>query len=504
MFFSISVIPLLIFTITEIIHENYNQVNSHIIFLVSSVVAISIVSIILAKKMSSPLETMIHIMKNTSMEKPYVNTINTDDERDELSQAIYDMNQAMRVESKQLLELNQGINRLALVSCTDIDGNITYANEKFCQVSKYSKEELIGKNHRILKSGYHSAEFYKDIWNTISNGKIWEGVIKNLTKDGSFYWVKTVIMPSYTNNKTTNYISISIDITKQENLLMNLESTHATLKDQMKESIHQYSLEKQLLATNAKLESEKKFRIQKNEFTAMVSHELKTPIFPIKMHCQMLKDTSMMGKLSPEQLQSVNQIEIMANRLQSLTDDILDAQKLDMNQMKFTKTKFSLREFFDNMKKTHKPLMDKKNISLITSCNDLEIYTDRDRLFQVFSNLIQNAVDFVSNDTGKIQINAVPQNDDILLSVKDNGIGIPTEKISDLFRKFYQIDTTLKRKHGGTGLGLVICKGIIEGLCGNIWVDSELGKGTTFYIKIPMSKSYDYITGYRNPLLETE
>ncbi len=87
------------------------------------------------------------------------------------------------------------------------------------------------------------------------------------------------------------------------------------------------------------------------------------------------------------------------------------------------------------------------------------------------------------------------------MSVKDNGIGIELDKIPKLFRKFYQIDTSLKRNHGGSGLGLVICKGIIDGLGGNIWVESEIGKGTGFYFRIPKTETFDYIHGPRNPLL---
>ena len=104
--------------------------------------------------------------------------------------------------------------------------------------------------------------------------------------------------------------------------------------------------------------------------------------------------------------------------------------------------------------------------------------------------------------TGKIQINATSENEDILFSVKDNGIGIDSNKISNLFRKFYQVDTTLKRKHdSGTGLGLVICKGIVNGLGGKIWAESELRKGSTFFFSIPKKEYYDYVLGVRNPLL---
>jgi len=271
---------------------------------------------------------------------------------------------------------------------------------------------------------------------------------------------------------------------------------------QSAETFQRFVLQSQLTTSNAELTSEKKFRVEKDEFAAMVSHELKTPIFPIILHCEMLKDPSMLGNLSPDQLDSVLQIELMAKRLDTLTGDILDAQKLDMEQMKFIKTKFKISEFFNEVMENNKILAAKKNISLTSSSNNLEIYTDQDRLLQVFSNLIRNAIVYVHKNTGKIQINATSENEDILFSVKDNGVGIDSDMISHLFRKFYQIDTSLKRKQdSGTGLGLVICKGIVNGLGGKIWAKSELRKGSTFFFNIPEKEPYDYVVGVRNPLL---
>ncbi len=268
------------------------------------------------------------------------------------------------------------------------------------------------------------------------------------------------------------------------------------------DTFQRFILQSKLTTSNAELTSEKKFRVEKDEFAAMVSHELKTPIFPILLHCEMLKDPSMLGKLSPDQLDSVLQIELMAKRLDTLTGDILDAQKIDMNQMKFFKTKFKISEFFNEIIENSKILAAKKNISFTTSSDNLKIYTDRDRLLQAFTNLIRNAIGYVHKNTGKIQITATSENEDILFSVKDNGIGIDSDKISNLFRKFYQVDTSLKRKHdSGTGLGLVICKGIINGLGGEIWAESELRTGSTFFFRIPKDESYDYVTGVRNPLL---
>ena len=134
--------------------------------------------------------------------------------------------------------------------------------------------------------------------------------------------------------------------------------------------------------------------------------------------------------------------------------------------------------------------MKDKSIKFINSTtNDSVIYSDEYRLTQVFGNLIKNSVDFVPEKSGKIEVGMRPDTYSVIFYTKDNGKGIPKDKQSNLFKKFYQIDTSLKRKHGGTGLGLVISKGIVDALGGRIWFESEEGKGATFYFSIPKRES---------------
>jgi signal transduction histidine kinase len=123
----------------------------------------------------------------------------------------------------------------------------------------------------------------------------------------------------------------------------------------------------------------------------------------------------------------------------------------------------------------------------VSSDAELVMTTDKDRLEQVFNNIILNAVDFV-NQKGRIDVNAKDSGDNIEFSVRDNGIGIPKAKLDGLFKKFYQVDTSMTRKHGGTGLGLAIVKGIVSGMGGKIWVESKENFGTTFYFTIPKSQ----------------
>jgi signal transduction histidine kinase len=154
--------------------------------------------------------------------------------------------------------------------------------------------------------------------------------------------------------------------------------------------------------------------------------------------------------------------------------------------MNFLITDFSLDEFMDELKENNKHLMKNKNIDFTVKYpKNLNLNSDKQRLRQVLDNLIRNSVDFVPSKDGKISVEAKIKEKNIIFSVTDNGPGIPKEKQSNIFKKFYQIDTSATRKHGGTGLGLVICKGIAEGLKGKIWLESESGKGTSFFIYLP-------------------
>ena len=350
---------------------------------------------------------------------------------------------------------------------TDKDGTITFVNKMFCKISKYSEKELIGQNHRILKSGHHPPEFFDDLWKTISSGKTWKKVIKNVAKDGSYYWVDTTIVPLLDDNGVPEkYVSVRLDITEKKEL-----------------ERHMQSLSKDLETANIQLKDKE---LAKDEFASMISHELKTPLAPIIGWCEALQDQNIMGKITPEQCEALGTIQDNALRLEKLIGDLLDAQKLDLGRMKFSKTDFQADEMISQLVRSFEHTVKKKQVHLVSLVKEkIKLKSDRQRIEEVLSNLIYNSLDFVSENVGRIEINVKNQNSVVLFSVKDNGEGVPKEKLDSLFKKFYQTDTSLTRKHGGTGLGLTICKGIVENLGGKIWVESKLGESSTFSFTIP-------------------
>ena len=230
----------------------------------------------------------------------------------------------------------------------------------------------------------------------------------------------------------------------------------------------------------------KKMEKLKDEFASMMTHELKTPLTPIMGHCEMLKEPGLLGDLNQVQLDSINKIAENSRRLERLIGDVMLAQRLEIGQMNFDKQKFDVATLMKEIHHDYFQKMKEKQIEFINSTQEnLNLWSDRNRIRQIIDNLIQNAADFTPENNGMIEIGARNENDKIIFYVKDNGIGIPKEVQPIMFKKFYQVDASHRRKHTGTGLGLVICKGIAEGLGGGIWFDSEPGKSTCFYFSIP-------------------
>lgn len=276
-------------------------------------------------------------------------------------------------------------------------------------------------------------------------------------------------------NKILNKKPINTNIKEIYELNMNFESMGK-------------KVEETISMQNEYVEKLKHIDKKKVEFSSMVSHELKTPLVPILGYVQMLQKQELMGPLNNQQLDAINEIYSSALKLQKLVGDILTTQKLDLGKLVFNNENIQISEFLDLIIKDFTPITNLKKIHLVKEydANDV-LFSDRDRINQVFSNLIKNSIDFVVPETGQITIGAKLDNQSMQFFVKDNGVGISMDNQKEIFKKFYQIDTSTSRKRDGSGLGLAICKGIVEGLGGKIWVESKESIGTTFYFTIPIN-----------------
>ena len=233
-----------------------------------------------------------------------------------------------------------------------------------------------------------------------------------------------------------------------------------------------------------KEEQTKKTEIAKDEFLAMITHELKTPLVPIQGYADILLGEHL-GKLTDKQKERINIIKSSSETLLALISDLLDAQKLELGQLRMRKENVNIKETIANAVELFLPQAQKNKIEISSNIQDLSIEHDPDRIRQVITNLIKNSLTAVEPEKGKIEIIMKNLPQEIQISVKDNGMGIPTNKQSELFKKFYQVDATLTRERGGSGLGLSICKGIMENHRGAITVKSIPNQETVFTITLP-------------------
>jgi len=229
----------------------------------------------------------------------------------------------------------------------------------------------------------------------------------------------------------------------------------------------------------------------KEEFISMVSHELKTPLVPIKIYSEMLLKTDSLGALSAKQKKVMNTVMRSVEKLEALVGDVLDVYKLDMGKLSLSKEDVDIAELINRTISDLIPITLEKQIELksdIRTAKKDVVFCDPKRIEQVLWNLVKNSVDFVPEKGGRIVIRLEKEpnsNSHIIFTVEDNGIGITTVERHNLFNKFYQADTSFSRKHGGTGLGLAISRGIVEAHGGKIWVDDNYTNGASFKFTIP-------------------
>ncbi|MBU4341236.1 MAG: PAS domain-containing sensor histidine kinase [Candidatus Altiarchaeota archaeon] len=248
-------------------------------------------------------------------------------------------------------------------------------------------------------------------------------------------------------------------------------------------------LEQEIIEANKKLmDANKKLKEldkMKDEFLSTVSHELKTPLTPIKTYLELILDEDI-GKINEEQRKGLEISLRRAEHLKRLIDDIVDVSRMESKKMKFYMENIDLRNIIENAVRDMKLLANEKQIKILENLPTRPVYVKADeiRMAQVFSNLIDNSIKFSANG-GKITINVKKERGNLSVNISDTGPGIPKKHHKKIFEKFYQVDSSTSRAFGGTGLGLPICKSIIEKHGGDIWVESKVGEGSTLHFTLP-------------------
>lgn len=359
----------------------------------------------------------------------------------------------------------------SIVSIADRSGKIVYTNDRFSQVSQYTREELLGQDHRMLNSGYHPSSFFKEMWQTIGHGKVWQGEVKNRRKDGSFYWVESTIVPFMDEaGKPVRYVSIRTDITERK-------------------QAEEVMLRAKLVAEEASQ--------AKSDFLANMSHEIRTPMNGIIGMTELALDT----ELNDEQREFVGLIKTSADSLLTIVNDILDFSKIEAGKMGIEDIEFCPQDMLTQTVRSTALRAHQKGLELLLDIDPSipqRLIGDPGRLRQIILNLIGNAIKFT--EQGEIVVRASLRETDesarhvgLCISVSDTGIGIPADKQQTIFESFSQADTSTTRKYGGTGLGLTISTRLVALMQGHIRVESEVGKGSTFHVEVTLQRSGESI-----------
>lgn len=360
-----------------------------------------------------------------------------------------------KAHARELELMRDALDKSAIVAITDQTGKIIHVNDKFCDISRYPREELLGQNHRLIKSEHHDRQFFVDMWKTIANGNVWEGEIKNRAKDGSFYWVNTTIVPFLNEaGKPYKYVSIRYEITQRK---------------QAEEQLRVYA--DRLERSNRELQ----------DFASIAAHDLQEPLR--KIHTFGDRLLAKFGVHLPAEGQDyLDRMLASTRRMRKLIDDLLTYSRVTMNTKPFEQTDLNLilQEVLSDLEVR----IDQVKATIQSS--DLpKIEADPSQMRQLFQNLISNALKFQRESVPPvIRIDAELFKDRCVLSVTDNGIGFEEKYLDKIFTIFQRLHG--KQEYEGTGVGLAVVRRIAERHGGTVTANSNPGAGATFFVSLPM------------------
>ena len=364
---------------------------------------------------------------------------------------------------KELADIKFALDQSTIVAITDQRGIINYVNDEFCRISKFSREELLGQDHRIINSGYHPKEFIRDLWTTIAAGGVWKGELRNLAKDGSIYWVDTTIVPFLNSEgKPYQYVAIRHDITQRK------------------------LAEEHVLRQAAELQRAAQLSFV-GELAAGLAHEIKNPLAGIQGGVDIL--IRRRDKNDPER-EALEGMRHEVKRIDSTVRALLDRARPRLVSVRASSLTEIVRRAVNlaRAQVTNATNRDRGiSIEFDPPDDPVTIHIDPAQIEDAVLNLIINAIE-ATNGEGEVTIrvarseyHAEEFEGEATVEVSDDGRGISEEDLTRIFNPFF---TT---RPGGTGLGLPAVRRIARAHGGRVDVSSSPGKGSTFTIRLPLN-----------------
>jgi len=356
--------------------------------------------------------------------------------------------------------LSAALDEAAIVAITDRAGRILYCNDKFEAVSGYSREELIGQTHRVVNSGVHPRDYFRDLYRTIARGEVWRGTIQNRAKSGEPYWVDTTIVPNLgSDGRPETYTAIRFEVSDHVRALKALELAQAEARQAAE---------------------------VRDRFFANISHEVRTPLNAVLGLASALAHTT----LTSRQTEMLKLITEAGDALRRVLDDMLDLSKMQAGQFSLSLTPFDLRSDIETVVEMRRAVAEDKGLTLdvaFTPSAQGQMIGDGVRITQIVSNLVSNAVKFTAEGRVSVRVD-VRDDEGLVIEVEDTGMGFDAEAAQRLFKPFVQADDAISRQYGGTGLGLSICKSLAELMGGRITAESAPGEGSLFRVVLPVER----------------
>jgi PAS domain S-box-containing protein len=342
--------------------------------------------------------------------------------------------------TRELEDMRYALDQSAIVATTDVSGCIKYVNQKFCEISKYSRDELLGQDHRILNSGFHPKEFIRELWRTIAQGRVWRGELRNRAKDGTLYWVDTTIVPFLNDRgKPWQYMAIRYDITQRK-------------------------LQEERLREQSSL-------ARLGEMAAVVAHEVRNPLAGIRGALQVIATRFPVG--APE-VKVMGDVVARIDTLSGTLDDLLLFSRPRQPKL----MPMAVAPFLTDVATWLKQDRAMADVRVDVEAPEAVIQADSEQLRIVLINLLMNAAQAMEY-RGRIRLAARIEDSRCAIVVHDSGPGMPDEVRARAFEPFY---TT---KHRGTGLGLPTVKRIIDAHHGTIGIECPPDAGTIVRIDLP-------------------